>query len=165
MINYLKNDSSKTDTTETLSLFKPKEKTYVKEHGELHPTSLLYVADGKPVNNEDLTKEMVAEENANLYYKIITDLDGYSKYQSALDLPELTEQEFQNYFVIVIYNEKERDLDETDLYISKVYFEDATTHIVLKQKDNASSFALNNVFYGIIEKSQLKDHLVIEVDK
>ena len=94
-----------------------------------------------------------------------TNLGDYKSYQENFNLPELDESDFQKYFVIIVYNNIKRDLDETDLYISKVYSEESKTYVIMKQKDNATTFAINNIFYAIVEKSELGNSISVEIEK
>ena len=164
MVSYLEIKPSE-ETSATPSLFTKKEKTYIKESGEIQATDLYYVAGGNKVEDTNLENDMSFDNVSNFFYKIITKPDTYIKYKDFFDMPEVSENDFQNYFVIIIYNKDERALDETDLYISKIYIEENITHIVMKQKDNASAFALNNVYYAIAENSQLTDAISIDIDK
>lgn len=164
MVSYLEIEKPE-ETVATPSLLTKKEKNYIKESGEIQATDLYHVAGGNQVENNDFEIEMTLDKNSNLFYKAITNLGDYKSYQENFNLPELDESDFQKYFVIIVYNNIKRDLDETDLYISKVYSEESKTYVIMKQKDNATTFAINNIFYAIVEKSELGNSISVEIEK
>ena len=158
MINYLKIEKTE-DTVASDVDFAPKEKTYLLESGELFSEEI-----SEKYNSTNLVENMNFDSSSNLYYKIITDLSEYEIFKEEIELPELTEQKFQNYFAIIIFNDSQREMDESDLEIIKVYSIGSETHIILHQKDDANAFQLNNVFYAIAEKSQLEASIVIDIN-
>lgn len=162
MINYLKNNKTLDSSANTLT-FTPKEKTYIKNSGEMISETIY--EKNEEENLVDLTEEMNYDSTTNFHYKIITNKEEYDKYKFRLPITDMDENSFQNYFAIILFNENPRAFDETDLQIIKVYSEESNTHIVLKQKENASAFGLNNIFYAIAENSQLKNKIIIEIQK
>ena len=101
--------------------------------------------------------------------KIITNMQDYTKYKERIDLPNLTEKDFENIFLVVVSNENIRPDNEKDLLIYDVYATDDTTNIIMKQKSNPNlaltDQAQNNVFYAVVDKIQLRNSAKVIIEK
>ena len=146
---------------------------YIIEKSEMETSGLytLFTPEEFIMNADvDLMQtDMTYVSSCNLYYKIINNMDDYEKFSSRIGLPEMTKSDFDEKFLVVVSNESERNA-EIDLTIYDVYADETTTHIVMKQKDNSetgsSQYSQANVFYAVVDISQLKDSadLVIDYD-
>ncbi len=160
IIKILEDDKKKNATENTLSLAEPIERTYIEESGELGFNSLF-----DDVNENNLISKMDYNSSAKMYYKVITSVNDYETYNKFFKLPEMNIQNFENYFIVILVNDSERAIDETDLQITKVIADGPSTFVIMKQKNPASAFQLNNIFYAVVEKTQLTNDLIIEIEK
>lgn len=137
---------------------------YIKKQDELKSNSL-YLNDGKLYSN-DFTEDMIYEKTVDLYYKVITNISDYNKYKHNLsDLPELTSEEFNSNFLIIIGNWGSRYPHENDLEISRIDVNDETTSIILKQKENPNYDKNAITLYAIIDKSTLKQNIKLCIEQ
>ena len=67
--------------------------------------------------------------------------------------------------MVIVANENIRDDDETDLMIYNVVGDDTKTHIIMKQKENSTINGENNVFYAIVDRSELKENVDVTIEK
>jgi hypothetical protein len=80
-------------------------------------------------------------------------------------LPNIEEINFDENFVVIIANENIRQMHEKDLTISDIVADDTTTHIIMKQKENPNYDNDNNIWYAIVDKSQLRDNADVEIEQ
>ena len=113
----------------------------------------------------ELAINMTKQQDVNLYYKIITSKEEYEEYKNKIPLPDISAEDFKNDFVIILNNENPRAIDETDLRVYKVFSDDSNTYIVMKQKDNPTDYLYYNVYYAIVDKAQLKENIIIKIEK
>lgn len=143
----------------------PKENTYIIEKKEINTLNL--VEDENHVSYYEVNlvaNDMQLDTNVYLSYKIITNMTDYNKYKERITLPEITEDKFNDVFMVIIFNQENRSKDEIDLTIDRVKSDDTTTHIIMKQKENHSIYSENNVFWAVVDKSQLKENISIEIE-
>lgn len=141
---------------------------YIIEKSEMETSGLytLFTPEEFIMNADvDLMQtDMTYVSSCNLYYKIINNMDDYEKFRSRIGLPEITKSDFDEKFLVVVSNESERNA-EIDLTIYDVYADETTTHIVMKQKDDSeASFSQCNVFYAVVDISQLRDSADLVID-
>lgn len=137
----------------------------IKERGELE-TYGLWSFDGVSSDTDmDLQMtDMTWNEECGLYHKIITNINDYNKFSKRIKIPELKESDFNDVFMVIVSNERMRGESESDLLIYDVYADRTTTHIILKQKENPRVYAETNVFYAIVDNSQLKQNADVSIE-
>lgn len=140
--------------------------TFVKEQNKVQTRKLFDVGDGITTYEMDLmANDMTWQNNVRLYYKTITNIEEYEKYKSRIvDLPTISEINFDENFVIIIANENFRTFDEIDMEISDIYADETTTNVIMKQKENPDMNDTTNVWYAIVDNSQLKDNVKITIE-
>ncbi len=112
-----------------------------------------------------MANDMTWQDDVRLYYRAITNSNDYEIYKSRIPtFPEVSEIDFDKNFIVIIANENYRDLDEIDMEISNVYADETTTNIIMKQKENPNMDDITNVWYAIIDNSQLKDNIKITIE-
>lgn len=120
------------------------------------------------INIQDLTQsDMIRVENSNIYqtmyYKIITNMQDYNKYKAKIkELLEMTEEAFNENFLVVIVGINYLEKEDRNLTIKTVYADETTTHIILKQNENPDFENYNNVWTAVVDKSQLRDNIEIK---
>ncbi len=142
----------------------PKENTYIIEKKEISTLNL--IEDENHVSYYEVNlvaNDMQFDNNVYLSYKIITNMTDYNKYNERISLPEMTADKFNDIFMVIIFNEANRSKDEIDLTIDRISSDNTTTHIIMKQKENHSIYSENNVFWAVVDKSQLKENISIEI--
>lgn len=139
---------------------------YIKKEDEIASRGLFDRGDGITTYEIDLmVNDMIWNSEPKLYHKIITNIDDYHIYKERVnELPDLTDKDFEENFVVIIANENVRDFDEKDLHIYNVYAEKDTTYIILKQKENPDETNESNIWYAIVDKSQLRDNIKVEIE-
>lgn len=95
---------------------------------------------------------------------ISTFMEDYNKYAERIEIPEMTEQNFKDVFLLVVSNENVREESEVDLEIFDVIANDNTMNIIMKQKENPNYQNQTNVFYAVVDNSVLKDNITIEIE-
>lgn len=91
-----------------------------------------------------------------IYYKEITSYEMYLQdLKKWNELVEMTEEDFNNYFVLVLAGE---NYDTTGLYISDITIDEENLYIDLKKKDNWDGSA---VISTKIEKKLYRENIVI----
>lgn len=139
-----------------------KRETHIKQKDEL-ATSVLYDyknEDGTSTDDLMLT-DMKWNNDSSLYHKIISNEEDYNKYNSRFILPEI---DFEESFIVIVANENFRSQDETDLTIYEVVADETTTHIIMKQKENPHNYSDNNVFYAVVDKSELRENADVTIE-
>ena len=112
-----------------------------------------------------MTNDMTWQDDVRLYYRTITNSNDYEKYKSRIaTFPEVSEINFDENFIVIIANENYRGFDEIDMEISNVYADETTTNIIMKQKENPNMNDTTNVWYAIVDNSQLKDNVKITIE-
>lgn len=120
------------------------------------------------INIQDLTQsDMIRVESSNIYqtmyYKIITNMQDYNKYKAKIkELLEMTEEAFNENFLVVIVGINYLEKEDRNLTIKTVYADETTTHIILKQNENPDFENYNNVWTAVVDKSQLRDNIEIK---
>ena len=130
----------------------------ISERAEIN-TSVLYDSE----DGDLMSIDMNYNNDVRLYYKIITNKEDYNKYKSRINLPDNID--FEKDFLIIIANENIRSEEEYDLRIYEVTADETTTHIVMKQKENPSTYNINNVFYALVNKSELRENIDIKIEE
>lgn len=140
--------------------------TFIKKQDKIETRGLFDDGRGYTDYETDLmANDMTWQDDVRLYYKIITNSNDYEKYKSRITtFPEVSEINFGENFIVIIANENTRDFDEIDMEVSNIYAEDETTNIVMKQKDNPDIKDKTNVWYAIVDNSQLKDNIKIKIE-
>lgn len=146
------------------------EKSVIKEKGEMNTRGLFDLGDYISNYEIDLmANDMTWNKKVRLYHKIINNVDDYIKYSSRIELPEMTEEDFKNNFLIIIANENIREDSERDLTIADVYVKSNKMYIVMKQKDsptfNSDVQQDNNVFYALVDNEVLREKVSVVIEK
>ena len=85
----------------------PKKVSYIKERAEM-TSYTLYDFEGVDLLRED----MIWNSKSRLYHKIITNMEDYNVYNKRIDLPDMSENDFLNYSIVVITYENPREIYE-----------------------------------------------------
>ena len=105
---------------------------YIKKQGTTQSNLFINWEDG---NFEDLTRIMTYDTENHQYYKIINNFGDYTKFKKTINnLPEMTSQDFETDFLLVITWTEKRLIHETDLEVVEVKSDNTTTNIILNQK-------------------------------
>lgn len=142
----------------------------IKERGEIKTSGLYNYNGDMSYENDLMQNDMVYHTECSLYHKIITNMSDYNKYKERISISEMLEDDFNNTFLVIIADETlRRDLKETNLMIYDIFSDETTTYITMKQKDDTKlgvdQELLNNVFYAIVDKSQLRDNIIVTINK
>lgn len=140
--------------------------TFIKEQDKIETRGLFDDGRGYTDYETDLmANDMTWQDNVRLYYRTITNSNDYEKYKSRIStFPEVSEINFDENFIVIIANENYRDFDEIDMEISNVYADETTTNIIMKQKENPNMNDTTNVWYAIVDNSQLKENVKITIE-
>ena len=140
--------------------------TFIKKHDKIETRGLFDDGRGYTDYETDLmANDMTWQDDVRLYYKTITNSNDYEKYKSRIPtFPEVSEINFDENFIVIIANENYRDYDEIDMEISNVYADETTTNIIMKQKENPNMNDTTNVWYAIVDNSQLKNNVKITIE-
>ena len=133
----------------------PEKASYIKERAEITAYTL-YDFEGIDLLRDD----MIWNSKSRLYHKIITNMEDYNVYNKRIDLPNMTENDFLSYSIIVITFENPREIYELDSYISEIINEEETSNIILKQYENPRENCKNNVLWAVVNKEMLKENIV-----
>ena len=116
-------------------------------------------------DNDLMANDMIWQDDVRLYYKAITNSTDYEKYKERISsFPEVSEINFEENFIVIVANENYREFDEIDMEISNVYADESTTNIVMKQKENPNMEDTTNVWYAIVDNSQLRNNIKIQIE-
>lgn len=140
--------------------------TFIKKQDKMETRGLFDDGRGYTSYETDLmVNDMTWQSDVRLYYRVITNSSDYEKYKSRIPtFPEISEINFDENFIVIIANENYRDFDEIDMEISNVYADETTTNIIMKQKENPNMNDTTNVWYAIVDNSQLKDKVKIKIE-
>ena len=140
--------------------------TYIKKQGKMNTKGLWEDGRGYSSYEIDLmANDMTYQSDVRLYYRVITNSDEYIKYKERIPtFPESSEINFNENFLIIIANENIRTFDEIDMEISNVHANEDTTNIIMKQKENPNMDDTTNVWYAIVDNSQLMNNVKITIE-
>lgn len=140
--------------------------TFIKKQDKIETRGLFDDGRGYTDYETDLmANDMTWQDDVRLYYRTITNSNDYEKYKSRIStFPEVSEINFDENFIVIIANENYRDFDEIDMEISNVYADETKTNIIMKQKENPNMNDKTNVWYAIVDNSQLKDNIKITIE-
>ncbi len=140
--------------------------TFIKRQDKIETRGLFDDGRGYTDYETDLmANDMTWQDDVRLYYRTITNPNDYEKYKLRIStFPEISEINFDENFIVIIANENYRDFDEIDMEISNVYADETKTNIIMKQKESPNMNDKTNVWYAIVDNSQLKDNVKIEIE-
>lgn len=137
---------------------------------------ILEIQQGKTVSNglgdiDEVTRESLLnndmkwdKENA-FYYKIIKNIEDYTKYKNKIEyLPHMQNEDFESESLLIMTSIFPRNPDENNLEIINITDNEDTTFIKLDQSENIKKEDFNNVIYAIIPNKQLKENIEIEIE-
>lgn len=138
---------------------------FIKKQDKMETRGLFDDGRGYTDYETDLmANDMTWQNDVRLYYRTITNSNDYEKYKSRIStFPEASEINFNENFIIIIANENYRDLDEIDMEIINIYADQSTINVIMKQKENPDMNDITNVWYAIVDKSQLKENTKITI--
>ncbi len=139
---------------------------YIKKQEQIQSRGLFDLGDGITTYEINLmANDMIWNEKSRLYHRLISNKEDYEKYKSRVsDLPEVSEINFDENFVVIIANENIRQMHEKDLTIYNVIADENTTHIIMKQKENPNYNNENNIWYAIVDKSLLRENADVTIE-
>lgn len=136
---------------------------YIKKQNEINSNQLFVVKEGTFSNV--FSNDMIYADKVDLYYKIITNIEDYDIYKTKInELPEMTQDSFNDNFLIIIGNWGSRQPYESDLTISDVNADETTTCIKLKQKEKPNYNKTTITLYAIIDKALLREKTNITIE-
>lgn len=117
--------------------------------------------------NFGITNDMTYDEKTDLYYKVITNIQDYNLFKNKEnELPDMTEQNFEQEAIILIVNAGTmRQVSEVDLTISEVICNDQTTYITMAQKENPDYNSQHLIWYAIVDSSMVKDNIKLKIEQ
>lgn len=138
---------------------------YIKKQAEINSLKLSTDEEGVIYYEVDLTQnDMIWNEENSLNYKIITNNDDYIKYKTRLEeLPEMSDQDFKENFLVIIENGGYRQPHETDLEIFNVEADEKNTYIIMKQKDNPNYENNGKVWYAVVSNEILRENIELKI--
>ncbi len=137
---------------------------YIKKKGETDTEEFFITETGR--FSTDFSNDMIFVKETGLYYKIITNMMDYSSYKIKLqELPEMTEEDFKENFLIILANWGTRQPDESDLTISEIKADERTTYVTLRQKEKPNYDKTSMIIYAECHKSLLREKIEISIEK
>ena len=110
-----------------------------------------------------LINDFVWEEDSRFGYKIIKDFIEYKKYKEIIAiLPEMTEDDFKNDFLLITTWQGKRMQHVKDMEVYNVVSDETTTYITFKQKENPNYDTTNDIIYVVISKEKLRDNIKLD---
>lgn len=139
---------------------------YIKVQNNIQTTKIWDNGTGITSYDTDLTQnDMIYCESSNLYHKVITNMDDYNRYKSRInELPEMSENSFNENFLVVVVSKNYMELHNRDLAIKDVFADETTTHIILRQNENPNYDNDCNVWYAVIDNSQLRNEIETKIE-
>lgn len=120
-----------------------------------------YIDDESVISLED----MFLNPNDILHHKIITNINDYNRYKKRIkELPEMTESNFDENFLVVVANTMFRQPHERDLELYDVTADETTTHIIMKQKENPDYNKKGNIWYAVVDKTLLRENVETKIE-
>ena len=108
---------------------------------------------------------MIWDVDTGFCYKVIRDFEDYKKYKERITiLPDMTEADIDNNFLIITTWQYIRMHHLRDLEVYDVSSDDTTTYITYKQKENPNYNTENNIIYAVISKEKLRDNIKLQID-
>lgn len=138
---------------------------YISKQDKFESRGLFDTGDGITTYETDLmANDMTWNAEPRLYHKIITNMEEYNKYKSRIpEIPDMSESDFESNFLVIVANENIRQNLEKDLIISDVYVDSETTKIIMKQRENPDYNNDCNIWYAVVDNSQLRDNVKVEI--
>lgn len=144
------------------------ESSYIIKKGEISTMGLYQIPGQVYTSSKDdlMLNDMNFDAGSSLYYKIITSMENYNKYyERELDIPKLTDKDFEEDFLIIIANEKKRPQLEKYIQISKITNDNDTMNIIMKQNEDIHFAGQErNVFWALVKKEILKPNINIIIE-
>lgn len=139
---------------------------YIKKQEEIASRGLFDDGSGITTYETDLIQnDMIWDDDTGFSYKIISDFEDYKKYKKRIAiLPDMTEDDIDNYFLVIITWQYKRMHHLRDLEVYDVTSDETTTYITYKQKENPNYDTENNIMYAVISKEKLRDNIKLQVD-
>ena len=139
---------------------------YIKKEEQVESRGLFDDGSGITTYETDLmANDMTWHSDTRLYYKIITNMEDYNKYKARVSqFPDMTEKDFNESFILILANENFREPQEKDMHIVDISCDENTTYVVLKQKENPNYDDETNIWYAVVDKSQLRDNVEIKIE-
>ena len=139
---------------------------YIKKQDEIISRGLFDDGSGITTYETDLTQnDMIWDDDTGFCYKVIRDFEDYKKYKERITiLPDMTEDDIDNYFLVIITWQYKRMHHLRDLEVYNVTADETTTYITYKQKENPNYDTENNIMYAVISKEKLRDNIKLQVD-
>lgn len=138
---------------------------YIRTEEQVESRGLFDDGTGITTYETDLmANDMTWHDDTRLYHKIITNIEEYNKYKERVSqFPDMTEDDFNKSFIVILANENFREPQEKDMHIVDVSCDENTTYVTLKQKENPNYDDETNIWYAVVDISQLKDNVEIEI--
>ena len=139
---------------------------YIKKQDEINSVGLFTVEEGCFSDNFVDSNMTLANNDADTYYKIITNMEDYEKYKLKIsELPEMSKEQFENNFLIIIANWGAFTPHLCDLTISEINADETTTYVLMKQKENPNYDNYNKTWCAIVDKKLLRENVEINIEK
>ena len=139
---------------------------YIKKQGQTEAKQLFLIREGPfegTYSSNYVHQNMIYSEEARVYYKIITNITQYNEYKNKVnELPEITETDFNNNFIIIIVKSGIDSPHRNDLTISNINADETKSYITLKQKENPNYDKAEELIYALVDKSLLREEVEIK---
>lgn len=122
-----------------------------------------YIKKQEEAVARSLINDFIWEEDSRFAYKIIKDYTEYKKYKETVKaLPVMTEEDFQNDFLLLVTWQGERMQHVKDMEVFEVDLDETTTYITFKQKENPNYDTKNDIIYAVISKEKLRENIKLD---
>ncbi len=139
---------------------------YIKKQEQIEPESLFIIKEGPfegMHSSAYVHQNMIYSEEVGVYYKIVTNTNEYDEFRNKInELPEMTETDFNNNFIIIIAKTGIDVPHKNDLTISNIDVDESKSYITLKQKENPNYDEAEELIYAIVDKSLLREEVEIK---
>lgn len=122
-----------------------------------------YIKKQEEAVARSLINDFIWEEDSRFAYKIIKDYMEYKNYiETIKTLPDMTEDDFQNDFLLLVTWQGERMQHVKDMEVFDVISDETTTYVTFKQKGNPNYDTKNDIIYAVISKEKLRENIKLD---
>ena len=136
---------------------------YIKKQEDIDSNA--FISESNSTYTYDfITENMKYDEDTNLNYKIITDIEDYSIFkEKESKLPDMSENDFKDSFMVIFFKSGLSDPHKSDLTISEVTSDEKTTYITVESNEKPDINKISEIFYIVVDKTLLKENINIKL--
>lgn len=136
---------------------------YIKRQDDINSESFIS-ASNSTYTDDFISKNMKYSENANVNYRIITNLKDYAIFKDKENnLPDMSENDFKDSFIVIFFKSGSSDPHRSDLTISEITSDEKNTYITIKSDENPDIDKTSEVFYAVVDNTLLRENISIEL--